>query len=244
MYMMQNLLEAQAGAQAAVQAFAAAPPVQPDEFAVEKQIVAAVKSLDVDTLSGLLDANPSVDLDNIPPEVLRHGHALQQHIILCKSGSVLHMAASMAQLFPHFTSLQSLKARGETTHVDYFGQCGLEGDGGSRPPRPTGGGGCCGGAAGGAPPKRVAGRAAKAGRKREAAPRNEWRTQGGQRIYYDADGKKSTGSDAFRKHAKHQVATKGASSSVTVPESAQDVAAAQAERLRAGAERMAARRGH
>jgi hypothetical protein len=160
------------------------------------------------------------------------------------SAAAASMAASMAQLFPHFTSLQSLKARGETTHVDYFGQCGLEGDGGSRPPRPTGGGGCCGGAAGGAPPKRVAGRAAKAGRKREAAPRNEWRTQGGQRIYYDADGKKSTGSDAFRKHAKHQVATKGASSSVTVPESAQDVAAAQAERLRAGAERMAARRGH
>ena len=153
-------------------------------------------------------------------------------------------ATSMAQLFPHFTSLQSLKARGEATHIDYFGQCGLEGDGGSRPPRPTGGGGCCGGAAGGQPPKRAAGRAKAGGRKRVAAPRNEWRTQGGQRFYYDADGKKSTGSDAFRKHAKHQVATKGASSSVTVPESAQDVAAAQEERLRAGAERLAARRGH
>ena len=159
------------------------------------------------------------------------------------SAAAASMAASMAQLFPHFTSLQSLKARGEATHIDYFGQCGLEGDGGSRPPRPTGGGGCCGGAAGGQPPKRAAGRA-KAGSKRVAAPRNEWRTQGGKKCYYDADGKKTTGTDAFRKHAKHQVATKGASSSVTVPESAQDVAAAQEERLRAGAERLAARRGH
>ena len=132
------------------------------------------------------------------------------------------------------------KARGEATHVDYFGQCGLDGGGGARPPRPTGGGGGCCGAAGGQPPKRAAPRA---GAKRAPAPRNEWRTRGGQKVYFDADGKKSTGSEAFRKHAKHQVATKGASSSVAVPASAQDVAAAQAERLRAGAERIAARQG-
>ena len=185
---------------------------------------------------------PSSRAHHAPPSTSSAAHAPSAQAPSAHAPGVSAAGASMAHLFPHFVSLQSLKERGEATHVDYFGQCGLEGDGGSRPPRPPGGDGSCGGAAGGQPPKRAAGRA-KGGRKRVAAPRNEWRTQqGGQRCYYDEDGQKSTGTVAFRKHAKHQVATKGASSSVTEPESAQSIAAAQAERLRAGAERLAARR--
>ena len=108
-----------------------------------------------------------------------------------------------AHLFPHFVSLQSLRDRQELTHIDYLGQVGLDGGGGTRPRQP---GSSSVGVAGGKAAKRAAGGATGKRKRKAAAPRNSWRTKGGRRVYYDEDGKQSTGSAAFQKHKKHQAA--------------------------------------
>ena len=98
----------------------------------------------------------------------------------------------IASLFPHFTSLASLRRRGELTAVDYIGQFT---DGAASYHSASWAGASSRQAA---PRAKGRGKGAGGGKK----PRNTWRHRGGRRVYFDANGRQSTGGAAFRKYQK------------------------------------------
>jgi hypothetical protein len=84
---------------------------QPDPHLVEKAIVFAVKTMNLEALSTLLDANPSLELDDLPYRVLEHGRAHLNHrdpVILSRSGGLLHMAVSMVHITESRTDLETV----------------------------------------------------------------------------------------------------------------------------------------
>tara|TARA_B110001452_G_C15207739_1_gene418958 strand:- start:708 stop:1295 length:588 start_codon:yes stop_codon:yes gene_type:complete len=131
------------------------------------------------------------------------------------SGGGASAAGPNAHLFPHFTSLACLWARGEPTHIDYLAQCGLGSDGGARPAARQQAGSSAADAAIGSNRARGRGKGGRGGagggkkRKQPSTVRNAWRTVGGKRVWYDADGKKASGSAAFRKAQAHDASIQG-----------------------------------
>jgi hypothetical protein len=90
-------------------------------------------------------------------------------------------------IFPHFRSLAALQRNGVRTAVDYLAQFT------GKPTRATGGAAGEAAASGG---RRSKGKGKAAGRKPR---RSGWRNVNGRNVYYDDQGKQSTGRVAYAK---------------------------------------------